>query len=65
MKREGEVIASPAQYYGCGGVKKGNMRTLKIGLLAIFLATSLVGCVSHTHERVVEKEPASTTTVVK
>lgn len=41
------------------------MKLLKVSLLTLFVAGTVVGCATHTHERVIEKQPASSTTVVK
>jgi hypothetical protein len=40
------------------------MKSIKLLLLAIFASTALVGCVSHTRERVVVEKPADRTIVV-
>jgi hypothetical protein len=45
--------------------RKGKrMKSIKLLLLAIFASTALVGCVSHTHERVVVEKPVDRTVIV-
>jgi hypothetical protein len=40
------------------------MKSIKLLLLAIFASTALVGCVSHTRERVVVEKPVDRTVIV-
>ena len=44
--------------------ERKRMKSIKLLLLAIFASTALVGCVSHTRERVVVERPADRTVVV-